>query len=114
MSTQTTEFFDRLGLRGDEPLLRRANGVIQFEIVDDDEQEERWSVAVDRGAVVVSQRDVACDCRLRAPRALFEQITAGEANATAAVLRGAIDVEGDWRLLVLAQRLFRRTEEARP
>jgi hypothetical protein len=26
------------------------------------------------------------------------------------MLRGAIEAEGDWRLLVLAQRLFARTE----
>jgi len=111
MTTQTTEFFDQLGQRGHEPLLQRANGVIRYDIVDDDGGEESWCVAIDHGHVAVSQEDATCDCRLRAPRPVFEQIASGDVNATAAFLRGEIEAEGEWRLLVLAQRLFRRPEE---
>jgi hypothetical protein len=39
-------------------------------------------------------------------QALFEQIVTGRENATAALLRGLIDVEGNPQLLVLFQRLF--------
>jgi putative sterol carrier protein len=106
MSTRTAEFFDGLGERGYEPMLQKAKGVLRFEIVDD-EQPERWTVAIDKGHLDVSHRNVACDCTLRAPKAVFEQITRGEANATAAMLRGAVEIDGDWRLLVLAERLFK-------
>jgi putative sterol carrier protein len=114
MTSQTTQLFDRLGRREYEPLLRRANGVMRFDIVDDDGREDAWCVAIDHGHVAVSQQAATYDARLRAPRALFVQIATGDANATSAMLRGAIEVEGEWRLIVLAQRLFRRTEEERP
>jgi putative sterol carrier protein len=110
MTTRTGEFFAALGRRGHEPLLEKARGVIRFEIVDDG-RSERWIVAIDHGDIDVSRRNVVGDCTLRLPRALFEQIAGGEANLTAAMLRGAYQVEGDWHLLVLTQRLFRREEE---
>jgi hypothetical protein len=37
---------------------------------------------------------------------LFEAIAAGKVNATAAVLRGELAIEGDWELMVLFQRLL--------
>ena len=37
---------------------------------------------------------------------VFERIVTGRMNAVAAVLRGDLQVEGDWRLLVRIQRLF--------
>jgi len=111
MTAETKEFFEELGQRGHEPLLRKAKGVIRFEVVDDDDTREFWTVAIDHGDIDVSDRNVACDCTLRAPRALFERIRRGETNATAAVLRGAMEADGDWRMLVLAQRLFRAPAE---
>ena len=110
MTTPTTQFFDELARRGREPLLRKATGVIRFDIADNG-RKERWIVSIDHGDIDVSHRNVAGDCRLSAPRAVFEQIASGEVNATAAMLRGTVQAEGDWRLLVLAQRLFRRGEE---
>jgi putative sterol carrier protein len=83
---------------------------VRFDIVDNGHS-ERWIVAIDSGDIDVSRRSVAGDCTLRVPRKLFGQIAQGKANATAAVLRGDIETEGDWRLLVLVQRLFRRKED---
>ena len=110
MTSRTAEFFAELGRRGHEPLLEKAKGVIRFEIADNG-RTERWIVAIDHGDIDVSRRNVVGDCTLRLPRALFEQIAEGEANPMAAMLRGAYQAEGDWRLLLLAQRLFRRAEE---
>ncbi len=45
-------------------------------------------------------------CVVRADRAVFDKVAAGRMNAVAAVLRGDLQVEGDWRLLVRMQRLF--------
>ena len=39
-------------------------------------------------------------------RALFQRLANGEVNAMAALLRGAIAVEGDPQLLVMFQRLL--------
>jgi putative sterol carrier protein len=110
MASPTTQFFDELARRGHEPLLRKATGVIRFDLVDNGRR-ERWIVSIDHGDIDVSHRNVAGDCTVRATRELFEQIARGDVNATAAILRGAVQAEGDWRLLVLAQRLFRRAEE---
>ena len=46
------------------------------------------------------------DCVLRADRKLFARMASGKVNAMAAVLRGAVTIEGDPRLLVLFQRLL--------
>ena len=43
---------------------------------------------------------------LRAEKAAFDQVAGGTMNAMAATLRGAIELEGDPRLLVRIQRLF--------
>ena len=101
----TTEFFDGLGQRGYEPLLRKSSGTVRFEIVDGKRTERRY-VSVDRGNVSVSRRRGAAQGVIRADRALFGRIATGELNPIAAVLRGELAVEGDWRLLVLVQRLF--------
>jgi putative sterol carrier protein len=111
MST-TAEFFDGLAQRGHEPLLEKATGTVRFDLVNNG-RDERWLVAVDKGDVAVSHRNVAADCTLRADRTLFDGVATGEVNAMAAVMRGAIQVEGDWSLLVLFQRVFPMPANAR-
>lgn len=101
----TTDFFDGLGRRGYEPLLRKSRGTVRFEIVDGKRTERRY-VTVDRGNITVSGRGARAQAVIRADRALFERMASGELNPIAAVLRGELGVEGDWRLLVLVQRLF--------
>ena len=101
----TRDFFDMLKRRGHEPLLRKSRGTVRFEIVDG-KRIERFNVTVDRGDLTVSGRSVRAQGVVRADRALFERIATGELNPIAAVLRGELAIEGDWRLLVLLQRLF--------
>ena len=43
---------------------------------------------------------------IRADRAVFGKIAGVQLNPVAALLRGELHMEGDWRLLVLVQRLF--------
>lgn len=99
------EFFDELGKRGHEPLLTKGNGTLRFD-VSDGKRTERWHVTVKKGDIAVSRRNVQADCVVRGDRALMGAITRGETNATAALLRGALDIEGTVELLVLFQRLF--------
>jgi putative sterol carrier protein len=101
----TVAFFDDLASRGREPLLQKASGSTRFELRDG-RKTLNWLVRVDRGAVKVSRQNVRADCVVRADKALFDQITSGRRNAVAAVLRGELGVQGDWRLLVRMQRLF--------
>ena len=105
MTDPTAAFFDALARRGHQPLLDKATGTTRFDVVDG-RKTERWLVTVDGGTIAVSRRNVAADCVIRGDKALFDRIASGKSNAVAAVLRGDVDVEGDWRLLVRMQRLF--------
>ncbi len=105
MTDSTSEFFDELDRRGHEPLLEKASGTLRFDLADG-KRTDRWLVTVKKGDVAVSHRNVRADCVVRANRALFDGVVGGEVNAMAALLRGAMSVEGAVELLVLFQRLF--------
>jgi len=104
-SDATERFFAELAERGHDPLLRKASGCVRFDIVDG-RRSRRWYVTVDRGDIQVTRLEGKADCIMRAERSLAEKVVAGRLNAVAAVLRGDLEVEGDWRMLVLMQRLF--------
>jgi putative sterol carrier protein len=112
MADATAEFFGELGGRGHEPLLKRASGTLRFDLRDG-KRVDRWLVAVEKGDVTVTRRNVGADCVVSADRALFDGFASGKTNATAALLRGAVGVEGDLQLLVLFQRLFPGPPRAR-
>jgi putative sterol carrier protein len=115
-SDTIAEFFAGLGRREHEPLLEKAKGSARFEIADG-RRIERWLVTIDKGDLRVSRRNAAADCILRVDRSTFERAVDGKLNMMAAVLRGAVTVGGDPRLLVLLRRLFmnpsRRSRAAR-
>jgi len=99
------DFMDGVASRGHEPSLAKATGTVRFEVVDG-RRTERWVLTVTRGELAVSRGNAHADVTLRAPRALFEQIFRGKANATAAFLRGALQIDGNVELIVLVQRLL--------
>ncbi len=101
----TARFFDELAVRGHEPLLQKASGAMRFDIVDG-RRTRRWLVTVDRGDVGVTSGSGAATCAVRVDKAVFDKVVTGRLNAVAAVLRGDLAVDGDWRLLVRMQRLF--------
>ena len=101
----TERFFVELAAREHEPLLRKASGTTRFDIVDGS-RTRRWLVAVDKGDIAVSRGGGKATCVVRAQKAVFDRIASGRLNAVAAVLRGDLAVDGDWRLLVRMQRLF--------
>jgi putative sterol carrier protein len=101
----TATFFDELRQRDHEPLLAHKKGSVLVELADNG-RTEHWLVSFENGQIDVSQEGGNADSTIRADKALFDQIVQGEANATTAVMRGAISLDGDWNLLVLFQRLF--------
>ncbi|HKB20631.1 MAG TPA: SCP2 sterol-binding domain-containing protein [Gaiellaceae bacterium] len=105
MTEPASELFARLGAAGHVPVLKQASGTMLFELVGG-KQAERWRITVDKGDVRVAHGNGPADCVLRADRKLFDGLTTGKVNAFAAVLRGAVTIEGDPRLLVLFQRLL--------
>jgi predicted lipid carrier protein YhbT len=113
MAEATTEFFEGLEQRGFDPLLEKATGRIGFELANG-KKSSRWLVAIDKGKVDVSHKSGTTDCTVRATGELFDEVVRGETNAMAAVLRGAITVEGDPELLMLFQRVFSGPPKAAP
>lgn len=105
MADATSEFFDRLGERGHEPMLARTKGSMRFDL-NRDGRTEHWRVEFRRGAVAVSHEAGPADCVVRADAALFDDLARGSANAMAATLRGQLVLDGAPGLLVRFQRLF--------
>jgi len=101
-----SEYFEELGHRGHEPLLERITATIRWDILDGDEVERRW-VRIEHGDLSTAIGDADADCVITAERAVCEDLMSGRSTSLAAVLRGAAAVDGDPRLAVLAQRLFR-------
>jgi putative sterol carrier protein len=108
MTDATTEFFRELGARGHEPRLEKVKASLRFDLKNG-RRTARWLVAIDRGDIAVSRENLDADCVVRADRALFDEIATGETNPVTAVLRGAMEVEGDRELLVLFRRIFPRS-----
>jgi putative sterol carrier protein len=104
-SDSTAGFFEALGAIGHSPLLSKASGTIRFDLTQG-KKTERWLVTIKRGDVSVSRRNLKADCVIRCDKALFHRLAEGEENAMAALLRGAIELEGDPGLVVLVQRLL--------
>jgi putative sterol carrier protein len=98
-------FLADLAARGHEPLLRNATGSTRFEVVDGG-RTRRWLVTVSKGDIAVRKGGGEAGCVVRAEKDVFDKIASGRMNAVAAVLRGDLEVEGDWRILVRMQRLF--------
>ena len=111
-SDLTAGFFDELASRGHEPLLRNVTGSARFDVVAG-QRTERWLVTIDKGDIRVSRGNAAAGSVLRADKASFDRVVAGELNLMAAVLRGEVAVEGDPRLVVRLQRLFPRPQGER-
>jgi hypothetical protein len=109
--TATDDFFAELERRGHEPMLRRLSATVRWDVLDGDRIEHRL-VRIDHGDVRVAVSDEPADCVIIAERAVCDDVVTGRTSALAALLRGAAAVDGDFELMVLAQRLLPRTPGA--
>lgn len=105
MSDATREFFDALERHGHERLLKKTNGTIRFDL-ERDHEVDHWFVEIRAGAVRVSQQNSAADTVVRSDNAFFDRMARGEAKPLPAWLRNDIMFEGQFRLIILLERLF--------
>lgn len=103
-STPTESFFDDLSRRGQDPVLGRRSASLEFDISNGD-RHDRWLVVVKKGAVSVTPGGGDADGVLHADRALFDELVEGRRSSMAALLRGAVQAEGDLAALSLVLRL---------
>jgi len=101
----TTEFFDRLVSMGHVPMLHRTKGTIRIDL-DDGTRTVHWYVTIDNGDVSVSHSHYRAESVMHTTKNLFDGMATGRVNATAAMLRGVLILEGDLGLLSALARLL--------
>jgi putative sterol carrier protein len=105
-SDPTGAFLEDLASRGHDPLLHQAAGTLRIDLLEESGGEERWYVTMSKGDIRVGRRPVKADAVMRAERALVDGMVTGKVNATAALLRGVLEVEGDLGLVTMFSRLL--------
>ncbi|MEU4644450.1 SCP2 sterol-binding domain-containing protein [Micromonospora sp. NPDC023814] len=105
MSEATRTFFEALERHGHERLLRKTNGTIRFDL-EHGREVDHWLVEIRGGTVRVSQQNSDADAVVRADSAFFDRLARGEAKPLAAWLRNDITSEGQFRFVLLLERLF--------
>ena len=102
MAASSREFFEGLESRIDPA---KTAGMTNTYLFDIDGQE--WTVAVDDGAVKVTEGDAGpADCTISSSEETFQKIAAGEQNPTSAYMTGKLKVKGDMGAAMKLQKLF--------
>ena len=112
MSDATEEFFGELDRRGRERLLKKTTGTIRFDL-EHDHGIDHWLVAITNGDVQVSREERDADTVIHTDNAFFDRMVRGEAKPLSAWLRNDITSEGEFRFIVLLERLFPEPPGAR-
>jgi putative sterol carrier protein len=81
------------------------SGSIRFDL-EDGKRSECWQVTIEKGVVSSERSDASADCLVHTDKATLGAIIQGRANAMAALLRGAVRVEGEAVLMAYFRRLF--------
>jgi putative sterol carrier protein len=96
------EFFDALPERVDPAKTAGMNNTYVFDV----EGAGQWTVAVDDGAVSVTEGTADADCTISASEDTLVKIAKGEANATTAYMTGKLKIQGDMGAALKLQKLF--------
>lgn len=101
----TEEFFDELGRRRYERLLKKTTGTIRFDLTHD-HGVDHWYLSISKGDVRVSKEERDADTLIRTDYECFGRMARGEVKPLPAWLRNDITSEGEFRFVVLLERLF--------
>jgi len=98
-------FFGNLVSKGHDPLLHHASGTLRLDL-QSETGVERWYLTMASGDVTVSHRNAKADATIGMDRKLFEGMTRGTVNLSAALLRGVLQIDGDLNLIMAFDRLL--------
>jgi putative sterol carrier protein len=96
------EFFGSLSERIDSSKTAGMTGRYVFDV----EGVGQWTVAVDDGAVSVSEGTGEADCTITASEKTLTKIVNGESNPTTAFMMGKLKIDGDMGAALKLQKLF--------
>ena len=96
------EFFAQLPERADPAKTAGMNNTYVFDV----EGVGQWTVAVEDGAVNVTEGAGEADCTISASENTLVKIASGEANATTAYMTGKLKIQGDMGAALKLQKLF--------
>ena len=96
------EFFAQLPERADPAKTAGMSNTYVFDVQD----VGRWTVAVEDGAVTVTEGAGEADCTISASEDTLVKIAKGEANATTAYMTGKLKIQGDMGAALKLQKLF--------
>ena len=102
MAGSAREFFEGLEGRLDRTKTAGMTNSYVFEI----DGAGTWHVEVDDGKVSVSEGSGDADATIAASEDTFQQIAAGDLNATTAYMTGKLKVRGDMGAAMKLSRLF--------
>ena len=96
------EFFAQLPERADPAKTAGMSNTYVFDVQD----VGQWTVAVEDGAVTVTEGAGEADCTISASEDTLVKIAKGEANATTAYMTGKLKIQGDMGAALKLQKLF--------
>lgn len=105
MAAPIQDLLEALAARSRERPIAGIDGLVRFD-VDDGGRVDSWYLTIAKGIVTVAREGGEPDCVATGDVATFEAVLSGRANAVAALLRGALDVEGKIVLMTALQALF--------
>ena len=96
------EFFAQLPERADPAKTAGMSNTYVFDV----EGVGQWTVAVEDGAVRVTEGSGEADCTISASEDTLVKIASGQANATTAYMTGKLKIQGDMGAALKLQKLF--------
>jgi len=106
MAQGITEFFQSLEQRPHDPRLDKIQGTVRFD-VQDGGRLDHWLVTLEAGRVRVSKEARPdADAVVIADAARLDRAVRGMERAAPSMLRGDLLVRGDWRLLIVMERIL--------
>lgn len=105
MSEAVHDFFDSLA-RGGGRMLRQVSGTVRFDLRCAD-RVDHWLVTIDRGQIAVTHGgEQDADTVICTDEALFLRMAHGEVKPLPAWLRNDFTADGEFRFVVILERLF--------